>query len=142
MRIVIGSDHAGFVLKSALIDTFSSEHNFRDVGTHSADQSCDYPDFANLLATAMLEDTTIPFGVLICGTGIGISIAANRHRHLRAALCLNPETALVSRAHNNANVLALGARTVDEHTAKECLRTFLQCPFEGGRHIARVKKLY
>src|SRR5690606_3947528 len=110
-----------------------------DLGT-SGPQSVDYPDFAAALARA-LADGRASRGVLVCGTGIGISIAANRHRHIRAALCHDSSSARLARAHNDANVLALGARLIGLEVAKDCLRVFLSTPFEGGRHAGRVAKL-
>lgn len=110
-----------------------------DLGTTGRD-SVDYPDFANALAKA-LEEGRASRGVLVCGTGIGISIAANRHRHIRAALCHDSVSARLARAHNDANVLALGARLIGIEVAKECLRVFFNTPFEGGRHAGRVAKL-
>lgn len=110
-----------------------------NLGTDTLD-SVDYPDFAKKLASSLIAgDAT--FGVLICGTGIGISIAANRHKEIRAALCHNTLTAQLAREHNNANVLVLGARIIDEITAKACLQTFLSTPFASGRHQRRVEKL-
>lgn len=138
--IAIAADHAGFdlkeVLKSELADLGCE---VLDLGT-SGPQSVDYPDFATAVARA-LADGRASRGVLVCGTGIGISIAANRHRHVRAALCHDSSSARLARAHNDANVLALGARLIGPEVAKDCLRTFLSTPFEGGRHAARVAKL-
>lgn len=136
--IAIACDHAGLplkeFLKSALPDV-----KWLDLGTNSPD-SVDYPDFGNALAGALKEGKAAK-GVLICGSGVGISIAANRHKHIRCALVTNPQTAALSRQHNDANVVALGARLIDEATAKACVETFLNTPFEGGRHQKRVDKL-
>jgi ribose 5-phosphate isomerase B len=109
-----------------------------DLGTDSTD-AVDYPDYSEAVANA-LGAGKAERGVIICGTGIGISIAANRHRHVRAALCHSETDARSARAHNNANVLALGARTMGIQLALDCLRVFLQTPFEGGRHQRRVEK--
>lgn len=138
--VAIAADHAGFDLKEILKAELSSLGcRVLDLGT-SGPQSVDYPDFADAMAGA-LADGRAGRGVLICGTGVGISIAANRHRHLRAALCHDSVSARLARAHNDANVLALGARLIGVEVAKDCLRVFLNTPFEGGRHAGRVAKL-
>jgi len=138
--IAIASDHAGFALKQALKDRLAQKGLVAlDLGTDGA-ASVDYPDFAERLARALKEGQA-QRGVLVCGTGIGISIAANRHRNVRAALCHDSVSARMARAHNDANVLALGARLIGTEVAKDCLRVFLDTPFEGGRHAARVAKL-
>jgi ribose 5-phosphate isomerase B len=138
--IAIASDHAGFELKEALKAALS-ELDFTplDLGT-SGSASVDYPDFADRLAGALAEGKA-KRGVLICGTGIGISIAANRHRHVRAALIHDVTGARLTRQHNDANVVCLGARTTGVDVAKDCLRVFLGTDFEGGRHQSRVAKL-
>ena len=138
--IAVASDHAGFDLKQAICDQLRADgYAVEDLGTHSKD-SVDYPDFADRLAEA-LENGPAVRGVLVCGTGIGISIAANRHRHVRAALCGNATEARLSREHNDANVLALGARTMGAEVAADCVRAFLSTAFEGGRHQRRVSKM-
>jgi ribose 5-phosphate isomerase B len=138
--LAIAADHAGFALKTVLSGELE-RLGFRvlDLGTHSAD-SVDYPDFADALARA-IERGEAARGVLICGTGIGIGIAANRHRSVRAAVCHDVSSARLARQHNDANVLALGARLIGEEVAKDCLRTFLSTAFEGGRHQRRVAKV-
>ena len=138
-KVVIASDHAGFSMKSAFGE-FLKEMGYSvlDLGTDSP-CSVDYPDYANILADALSKGRA-KWGVLICGTGIGISIAANRHRHVRAALCHSDTDARFARLHNNANVLALGARTTGIEVALDCLRVFLNTEFEGGRHQRRVEK--
>jgi ribose 5-phosphate isomerase B len=138
--IAIASDHAGFELKELLKKTIESlGYNVMDLGTNST-KSVDYPDYGYKLATAVSKGEA-QFGVAICGSGIGINIAANRKPKVRAALCHNVETAALARQHNNANVLALGARFVSAGLAIDMLRTFLSTQFEGGRHEDRVKKL-
>lgn len=138
--IAIASDHAGFKLKEFLkAELRALGHEPLDLGAHS-EESVDYPDFANALADA-LKAGKADRGVLVCGSGVGISIAANRHKHIRAALCHSEETAKLSREHNDANVLVLGARIVDEETAKAALKAFFTTPFAGGRHAGRVAKL-
>ncbi|HAA93775.1 MAG: ribose 5-phosphate isomerase B [Rhodospirillaceae bacterium] len=137
--IVIACDHAGFEMKSALgarLEEMGCE--VLDLGTNGP-CSVDYPDFAEAVAEA-LADGKASRGVLVCGTGIGISIAANRHRHVRAALCHSETDARFARAHNDANVLALGARTTGIEVALDCLTVFIETPFEGGRHERRVNK--
>ncbi|RIK92797.1 MAG: ribose 5-phosphate isomerase B [Proteobacteria bacterium] len=138
--IAIASDHGGFELKSLLIEEIRAlGHQVLDLGCHGP-ESVDYPDYAAALAAA-LADGRADRGVILCGTGIGISIAANRHPHVRAALCHNGLTARLARQHNDANVLALGGRILGPELAKDCLREFLATPFEGGRHARRVAKL-
>lgn len=138
--IAIASDHAGFVLKHAL-KTELRELGYEplDLGPDS-EASVDYPDYGYKMANALKEGKASK-GILICGSGIGISIAANRASHVRCALCHNEETAKLAREHNDANVLALGARIVDEKTAKAMVKAFLATPFAGGRHEGRVNKL-
>jgi ribose 5-phosphate isomerase B len=138
--IVLASDHAGVELKQQLRSLLEQRgHEILDLGAHDT-SSVDYPDKAQALAAALATGQASR-GVLVCGTGIGISIAANRHRHVRAALCHDVTTARLARQHNDANVLALGARIVGPGVARECLETFLDTPFEGGRHALRIEKL-
>lgn len=140
MRILIGSDHAGFDLKALLSAQAREEHHeVIDVGPTTRD-SVDYPDFAHELARRLLAGEG-EVGVLICGTGIGMSIAANRHRGIRAALCHDAFTAELARRHNNANVLCMGGRTTGPGVALQMLDLFLATEFEGGRHERRVGKL-
>jgi ribose 5-phosphate isomerase B len=138
--IAIASDHAGFDLK-ALLKQELAALGFEplDLGTDS-NASVDYPDFADRLADA-LKAGKAKRGVLICGTGIGISIAANRHRHVRAAVVHDVTSSLLTRMNNNANVMCVGARLTGTDVAKDCLRVFLTTDFEGGRHQNRVAKL-
>lgn len=139
-RIAIAADHAGVDLKAALSDVLRARgYDVLDLGTNGP-ESVDYPDFAGKLAAA-LADGQASRGVLVCGTGIGISIAANRHPHIRAALCHNATDARLARQHNDANVLALGARTTGAEVARDCLEAFLDTAFEGGRHQRRVDKM-
>lgn len=138
--IAIASDHAGLVLKNELADRLRGlGYAVQDLGTNGPD-SVDYPDYADKLAAA-IEAGPAKRGVLVCGTGIGISIAANRHRHIRAALCHNATDARLSRQHNDANVLVVGARTMGAEVAGDCLDIFLSTKFEGGRHERRVSKM-
>ncbi len=137
--IAIASDHAGVEMKTALTE-FLHEHGYitHDLGTHGT-SSVDYPDIANALAACVIEKKSR--GILICGSGIGVSIAANRHATIRAALCRSGLEAELSRKHNDANVLCLGARLTGIDAAKECVLRFLETDFEGGRHQRRVEKL-
>lgn len=138
--IAIAADHAGYDLKSALIPELRAlGYEVLDLGT-GGHESVDYPDFAEALAQA-IEGGRAKRGVLICGTGIGVATAANRHRAIRAAVCHDGTTARLARQHNDANVLALGARVLGAEVAKDCLRIFLSTEFEGGRHARRVAKL-
>ncbi|MCU0250731.1 MAG: ribose 5-phosphate isomerase B [Vicinamibacterales bacterium] len=140
VRVVIGSDHAGFRLKDtikALLDTMGIP--WEDVGTATA-ASVDYPDFAEAAARAVL-DGRADRGILVCGTGIGMSIAANKIPGIRAALAWNEATARLGRAHNDANILALGGRTTAPAEVERVLRAFLFTGYEGGRHDARLAKV-
>ncbi|MBU4486319.1 MAG: ribose 5-phosphate isomerase B [Candidatus Delongbacteria bacterium] len=135
--IHIGSDHGGFKLKEILIDFLKEkEYEINDLGTFS-EQSVDYPEFGRKVGYAVLKDGY--FGIIICGTGIGISISANRLMGIRAALCHNIEYAKLAREHNDANILALGGRFLDELKAKAITEMFLTTNFEGGRHQKRVE---
>lgn len=138
--IAVAADHAGFGLKQIVADALRQKgYEVLDLGTTS-EESVDYPDYGRKLAEAIIEGKATR-GVGICGSGIGISIALNRYPEIRAALCHNEESARLSRQHNNANVLALGARTITPETALLCLDVFLSTAFEGGRHVRRVEKL-
>ena len=138
-RIAVGSDHAGFELKTSVLSTLK-ELGFSpvDCGTHSLD-SCDYSDFANVVAEGVSENL-FDFGILICRSGVGMSIAANRYKNVRAAQIISPEDAAICRQHNNANVLILPAKYVSKESLKELLSNFLSTPFEGGRHQGRLDK--
>ncbi|MBL8646729.1 MAG: ribose 5-phosphate isomerase B [Sphingosinicella sp.] len=138
--IAIGSDHAGYVLKSAVADWLKEAgHEVLDLGTNGG-ESVDYPDFGRAVGEAVASGRAEK-GVVVCGSGIGISIAANRVKGARAALCMNGLMARLSRQHNDANILALGERLIGIETARDCLNEFLNTPFEGGRHQRRVDKL-
>lgn len=138
--IAIAADHAGVDLKALLVkDLNALGYKVLDLGTHST-ESVDYPDYAHAMAKE-IEQGNASRGVLLCGSGIGISIAANRHAHIRAALCHSGLEAKLARKHNDANVLAMGARIIGLERAKDCLRTFLATEFEGGRHKRRVEKI-
>jgi ribose 5-phosphate isomerase B len=138
--VAIGADHAGVGLKAALSRALADAgHAVLDMGTDGP-ASVDYPDFAHAVCAAVAGGRA-RFGVLICGTGIGMSIAANRHPAIRCALVHDVTGARLTRAHNDANVLALGARMTGEEVALDALRTFLATPYEGGRHDRRLAKL-
>ncbi len=139
--IAIAADHAGYPLKVLLRDELVAlGYEPLDLGTHDATTSVDYPDYGAALAGA-LKEGRCEKGVLICGTGIGISIAANLHPGVRAALCHDETSARLAREHNDANVLALGARLIGDVVARDCLRIFLTTEFGAGRHQPRVQKL-
>ena len=138
--IALANDHAGTELKRLLAAELAARgYRVLDLGTDGS-QSVDYPDFAAALAAA-LADGRAQRGVLVCGTGLGIAMAANRFRHVRAAPCHDVTTARLAREHNDANVLALGARLIGPELAKDCLSAFLSTPFAGGRHAGRVAKM-
>jgi ribose 5-phosphate isomerase B len=140
VKIAVGSDHAGYELKQRLAQALQRQgHDVLDLGTHGT-QSVDYPDFAGAVAGAVAGGRA-ERGLLVCGTGIGMSIRANREPGVRAAKCNDPLEARMARAHNDANVLCLGARVLDPSVAEELLSLFLSTPFEGGRHAIRVAKL-
>ncbi|MBN1447782.1 MAG: ribose 5-phosphate isomerase B [Bacteroidetes bacterium] len=138
--IALASDHGGFEYKERvkpLLDTLNLA--WKDFGTDS-EESVDYPDFSHAAARA-IQLGECDRGIFICGTGIGISLAANRHHGIRAAACQIPEAARMSRLHNDANVLALGQRLIDWETAEAMIRLWLETPFEGGRHERRIRKI-
>ncbi len=136
--VAIGSDHAGFAAKEDLVSYLRKfGYKIEDVGCFNSDR-VDYPDYANLLVKEV--GNSCGFGILICGTGIGMSMASNRHSHIRAALCHNLDTVKMSREHNDANVLCLGSRQIDEGLMRRMVFVFLNTNFEGGRHDVRIKK--
>jgi ribose 5-phosphate isomerase B len=139
-KIALAADHAGYALKTLLRDELAEQgHDIIDLGT-SGEESVDYPDFGRAAGEAVAAGRAA-CGIIVCGTGIGISIAANRVSGVRAAVCHDVTTARLARQHNDANVLALGARTTGIEVARDCLRAFLETGFEGGRHQRRVDKL-
>lgn len=138
--IAMASDHAGYELKLKIADLLKSKGiEVRDFGTYSS-ESADYPDFVHPLADALKKDEGL-MGILICGSGNGVNITANKHSHIRSALSWIPEIASLARRHNNANVLALPARFIDEQNAFAIVDAFLEAEFEGGRHQSRVNKI-
>jgi ribose 5-phosphate isomerase B len=138
LKIAIGADHAGFEYKEVL-KAHLTACEIKDFGTYSGD-SVDYPDFAHPVAAAV-ENGTFDFGILVCGSGNGVAITANKHQHIRAALCWENELAALARKHNNANILCIPARFISTYLAKEMADTFLTTAFEGGRHENRVDKI-
>ncbi|RJP66747.1 MAG: ribose 5-phosphate isomerase B [Candidatus Abyssobacteria bacterium SURF_17] len=140
MKLAVACDHAGFELKEKVKRQLESEgHGVEDFGCYNT-ESCDYPDYARKLCEAVLGNMC-ERGVLICGSGLGMSYTANRYKGIRAALCLNTYMAEMSRAHNNSNVLVLGSRIIDFPAAKDILRVWMETPFEGGRHLRRIRKI-
>lgn len=140
MKIVAGADHAGYELKDVLVKLLREQgHDVEDLGTNGT-ASVDYPDFAHGVATAILTGRA-ERGLLVCGTGVGMAIAANRHQGIRAVNPSDVFTAKMSRNHNDANVLALGARVVGVGLATEILNAWVAAPYEGGRHAKRVAKI-
>lgn len=140
MTIALGCDHGGYQLKQAVMKHLDEKNiAYRDYGTYS-EESCDYPIYGETVARAVVSGAC-DLGVIICGTGIGISMAANKVHGVRAALCHNVFTAQMAKEHNNANILAMGARVLDQELALEILDTFLASQFQGGRHAIRVNKL-
>ena len=139
-RVLLASDHAGFKLKDKIKRFLIKKGNtVLDLGTKNRN-SVDYPDYAHLLSKKMKNNKS-QFGILICGSGIGMDMAANKHKNIRAALCYNTKSTKLSRQHNNANVMTIGARLIKEKTALMCVSTFLKTEFVGGRHIKRIKKI-
>jgi ribose 5-phosphate isomerase B len=140
LKIAIGGDHAGYTYKKELISFLQNKgYEVKDFGPFS-DTSVDYPDFAHPLALAV-EKKEMDFGILICGSGNGVNITANKHQGIRSGLVWNKEVASLIRQHNNANVMALPARFISIDLAKECVEVFLTTAFEGGRHQNRVDKI-
>ena len=139
-RIVLAADHAGFELKE-VIKRFLIKKRVKilDLGTNNTN-SVDYPNFAHLLSKKMKKNN-YQFGILVCGSGTGMDMAANRHKNIRAALCYNVKSTKLSRQHNNANVMAIGARLTKKNVALKCVNTFIKTNFIGGRHLRRVKKI-
>ena len=139
-EVVLASDHAGFILKEEIKKfLIKKKGNVFDLGTKNTN-SVDYPDYAHLLSKKVGKNKN-QFGILICGSGTGMSIAANKNKNIRAALCYNIKSTKLSRMHNNANVIAIGSRLTKKNIALKCVNTFLNTTFEGGRHLKRNKKI-
>ena len=138
--IIIASDHAGFNLKKAIIKKYSKKINFKDLGAYNSLKSVNYPDYAHKVCLKVVKNK-LNIGVLICGSGMGMAMAANKHKNIRAALCYSVKNAKLSRLHNDANVITLGSRLTNKKIVFNCLNVFLSTKFEGGRHKKRVKKI-
>lgn len=140
ISIGLASDHAGYQLKQ-FVKQYLEEHHieYKDYGTHS-EESCDYPDYAHALADG-IENKEVKTGIAICGSGEGIAMTLNKHQHIRAALVWIPEIARMTRMHNDANVLVMPGRYIDNTTARSIMDEFLQTQFEGGRHVHRIEKI-
>ena len=139
-KIFIASDHAGFNLKQNVIKHFSKKLKFVDLGTKNSKISVNYPDFAHVLSKKVASNTK-NIGILICGSGMGMVMSANKHKKIRAALCYSVKNSKLSRLHNNANIITLGARLIKKNIAFKCIDAFLNTKFEGGRHTKRVKNI-
>ena len=138
--IFISSDHAGYNLKENIKKRFSKKHKFKDLGTNSSKLSVNYADYAHKICKKV-SNSSNNIGILVCGSGIGMSMAANRHKKIRAAVCYSVKNTKLSRLHNNANIITLGARLTKKNTAFKCIEVFINTKFEGGRHKKRVKKI-
>ena len=138
-KIFISSDHAGFDLKKSIIQKFSKKQKIVDLGP-SSDKSVDYPDYAHKLSKKVSSNSR-NFGILVCGSGTGMAMSANKNKKIRAALCYSVKNTKLSRLHNNANIITLGERLINKNKAFNRIRVFLKTKFEGGRHSRRVKKI-
>ena len=138
--IFISSDHAGYNLKEQIKNKFKKKYNFQDLGTKDSKISVNYPDYAHKLCKKVSHNNK-NIGILVCGSGMGMSMAANRHKKIRAAMCYSIKNTKLSRLHNNANIITLGSRLTKKNTAFKCIEAFINTKFEGGRHKKRVKKI-
>jgi ribose 5-phosphate isomerase B len=139
-KIFIASDHAGYNLKELIKKKNSKNLNIQDLGTKNSSKSVNYPYYAHLLCKKVKKNKS-NVGILVCGSGMGMSMAANKHNKIRAALCYSVKNAKLSRLHNDANVITLGSRLINKKLAFNCINVFLSTDFEGGRHKKRVKKI-
>ena len=139
-KIFISSDHAGYNLKEQIKKKFSKKFLFQDMGTNNSKKSVNYPDYAHKLSKKVSNNKE-NIGILVCGSGLGMSMAANKHKKIRAAVCYSIKNAKLSRLHNNANIITLGSRLTKKNTAFKCVEVFVKTKFEGGRHKKRVKKI-
>ena len=139
-KIFISSDHAGFILKEQIKKKFSKKYLFQDLGTNNSKISVNYPEFAHKLCKKVANNPK-NIGILVCGSGLGMSMAANRHKKIRAAVCYSVKNTKLSRLHNNANIITLGSRLTNRDTAFKCIDIFINTKFEGGRHKLRIKKI-
>ena len=139
-KVFISSDHAGYQLKEQIKKKFSKKFIFDDLGTHNSKNSVNYPDYAHNLCKKVSKKKE-NMGILVCGSGMGMSMAANRHKKIRAAVCYSVKNTKLSRLHNNANIITLGSRLTKKNTAFKCIEVFINTKFEGGRHKKRVRKI-
>ena len=139
-KIYISSDHAGYNLKESIKKKFSKKYKFFDLGTNNSKISVNYPLYAHKLCKKVSNNSTNT-GILVCGSGMGMSMAANRHKKIRAAVCYSPKNTKLSRLHNNANIITLGSRLTKKNIAFKCVEVFVNTKFEGGRHKKRVRKI-
>ncbi len=139
-KIFISSDHAGYNLKELIKKKFSKKYEFDDLGTYNTTISVNYPDYAHKLCKKVSKNNK-NMGILVCGSGMGMSMAANRHKKIRAAMCYSIKNTKLSRLHNNANIITLGSRLTKKNIAFKCIDVFLNTKFEGGRHKKRIKKI-
>ena len=139
-KIFISSDHAGYMLKEQIKKKFKKKYRFQDLGTDNSKKSVNYPDYAHKLCRKVSNNSK-NMGILVCGSGMGMSMAANRHKKIRAAVCYSVKNTKLSRLHNDANIITLGSRLTKKNTAFKCIEVFMKTKFEGGRHNKRVKKI-
>ena len=139
-KLFISSDHAGYLLKEQIKKKFRNKYTFHDLGTDNSKDSVNYPDYAHKLCTKVAKNSK-NIGILVCGSGMGMSMAANRHKKIRAAVCYSVKNTKLSRLHNNANIITLGSRLTKKNTAFKCIDVFVNTKFEGGRHKKRVRKI-
>ena len=139
-KIFISSDHAGYNLKEQIKKKFSRKFKFQDLGTNNYKISVNYPDYAHKLCKKVAVNKENR-GILVCGSGMGMSMAANKHKKIRAAVCYSVKNTKLSRLHNNANIITLGSRLTNKDTAFKCIDIFVKTKFEGGRHKKRVRKI-
>ena len=139
-KIFISSDHAGYNLKEHIKKKFRMKYEFNDLGTDNSKVSVNYPDYAHKLCKKVSNNSS-NMGILVCGSGMGMSMAANKHKKIRAAVCYSVKNTKLSRLHNNANIITLGSRLTKKNTAFKFIDVFINTKFEGGRHKKRVKKI-
>ena len=139
-KIFISSDHAGYILKEQIKKRFKKRYTFLDLGTNNSKNSVNYPDYAHKLCKKVANNTK-NMGILVCGSGMGMNIAANKHKNIRAAQCFNLKSTKLSRLHNDANIITLGSRLITKKNALKFVSVFLNTKFDGGRHLRRVKKI-
>ena len=139
-KLFISSDHAGYSLKEQIKKKFQNKYSFFDLGTDNSKDSVNYPDYAHKLCKKVAKNSK-NIGILVCGSGMGMSMAANRHKKIRAAVCYSTKNTKLSRLHNNANIITLGSRLTKKNTAFKCIEVFVNTKFEGGRHKKRVRKI-